>query len=62
MYRRSFIKSSSMASFGLGFTYEKTFSSDSNISGPIVIRTGNIKIGNNQSLDYFTICNVVNGS
>ena len=62
MNRGSFIKSSSMASFGLGFTYEKTFSSDSNISGPIVIRTWNIKRGNNQSLDYFTICNVVNES
>ena len=43
MNGRSFIKSSSMVSFGLGFTYEKTFSSDSNISGPIVIRTWNIK-------------------
>ena len=43
MNRGSFIKSSSMASFGLGFTYEKTFSSDSNISDPIVKRTWNIK-------------------
>ena len=55
MNRRSFIKSSRMASFGLGFTYEKTFSSDSNISGPIVIATWNMKRGNKQSLDYFNM-------
>jgi hypothetical protein len=55
MYRRSFIKSSSMASFGLGFTNEKTLSYDSNISGPIVIGTCNMKRGNNQGLDYFNM-------
>ena len=44
-----------MASFGLGFTYEKTLSYYSNISGPIVIATWNMKRGNNQSLDYFNM-------
>ncbi len=53
MNRKSFIKSSSVVSFGQDFTYEKTFSSDSNISDPIVLATWNIKRGNNQSLDYF---------
>ena len=53
MNRGRFIKSSGMASFGLSFTYEKAFSSDSNISVPIIIGTWNIKRGNNQSLDYF---------
>lgn len=51
MNRRRFIKSSSVASFGLGFTYKKTFSSNSNIPGPIVIATWNVNEATTKAWD-----------